>query len=307
MEAGLHFRNVSKQIGSKKVVEGISFSVYPGEVFGLLGPNGAGKTTLIRLAVGLISMTRGEILIDGYPLREAFTKAIDRVGAIIETPEFYEFLTGYQNLIHYANLSGRVDKARINEMVRRLNMESYIHAKTGTYSLGMKQRLGIAQALMHRPSVLILDEPTNGLDPLGIRELRETLRYLAGQERVAVLVSSHLLAEMEMMCDRVAILSKGQMVSVRSLTVGAVQNRLFEVDQPDQAFAIIHQKFPDALLQVTEQTLKIQADSQMTALINEILVKAGISVYGITIENRTLEDLFMEDTEDAGSRPINLE
>ncbi|HPT88124.1 MAG TPA: ABC transporter ATP-binding protein [Bacillota bacterium] len=307
MEAGLHFRKVSKRIGSKQLVDEVSFSVYPGEVFGLLGPNGAGKTTLIRLAVGLIAMTKGEIVIDGYSLKKSFSHAIEQVGAIIETPVFYDFLTGYQNLVHYANLSGRVSKDRIDEIVDRLNMESFIHAKTRTYSLGMKQRLGIAQALLHQPTVLILDEPTNGLDPVGIRELRKTLRYLAEREKVAVLVSSHLLAEMEMMCDRVGIISKGRMVSVRNLEGDDIKNRLFEVNLPQQAFDVIHEKFPEVDLEVTKRVLKIQADAQMTALINESLVKAGIAVYGIAAENRRLEDLFMEDTDDALSGPINME
>lgn len=153
LEAGLHFRNVSKRIRSKPLVENVSFSVYPGEVFGLLGPNGAGKTTLIRLAVGLITMSQGEIIIDGHSLRESFSQAIQRVGAIVETPAFYDFLTGYQNLVHYANLSDRVERERIDELVERLNMGNYIYSKVGTYSLGMKQRLGIAQAMLHRPSV----------------------------------------------------------------------------------------------------------------------------------------------------------
>lgn len=155
---------VTKKIGAKTIVDGLTFEVRPGEVFGFLGPNGAGKTTTIRMMVGLISISGGEIRIQGHSVRGQFEQAMRHVGAIVENPEFYGFMTGYQNLIHFARMMPSVDKERIDEVVRLVRLDNRIHDKVKTYSLGMRQRLGVAQAILHRPSVLVLDEPTNGLD-----------------------------------------------------------------------------------------------------------------------------------------------
>jgi ABC-2 type transport system ATP-binding protein len=173
-------QHVYKTIGKKEIIRDLSFEIFPGEVYGFLGPNGSGKTTTIRMMTGLISITSGSITIGGYNVATEREKALAHIGAIVENPELYTYMTGMQNLKHFANMARKeVTKERIEQVIRLVELEHAIHKKVKTYSLGMKQRLGIAQALLHEPDVLILDEPTNGLDPAGIRKLRDYLQYLA--------------------------------------------------------------------------------------------------------------------------------
>ena len=160
-------------------------------------------------------MTSGDIKISGFSVKNDFEKAISQVGAIVENPEMYKFLSGYQNLLHFARMSKGITKEKIDEAVKLVGLTDRIHDKVKTYSLGMRQRLGLAQSLLHDPKVLILDEPTNGLDPAGIREIRDHLRMLAREKDMAVIVSSHLLSEMEMMCDRIGIIQNGKLVDVQ--------------------------------------------------------------------------------------------
>ncbi len=169
--AALELVHLKKTIGKKEIIKDLSLSIEPGEVFGFIGPNGAGKTTTIRMIVGLISITEGDVLIQGKSSKTNFKDAINEVGAIVENPEMYPFMSGWQNVKHYARMMPRVTKERMQEVIELMGLEKAIHEKVGKYSLGMRQRLGIAQALLHKPSVLILDEPTNGLDPAGIREI----------------------------------------------------------------------------------------------------------------------------------------
>lgn len=210
-------RNLTKRIRNKNIVDQISFDLFPGEVFGFLGPNGAGKTTTIRMMVGLIGMSDGDVAINGHSIRRSFQEAIRHVGAIIENPELYKHLTGMQNLKQFARMAAPIPQSRIDQIVQLVGLSARIHDKVKTYSLGMRQRLGIAQALLHKPAVLILDEPTNGLDPAGIREMRQLVRQLATEEGIAVMVSSHLLAEMEQMCDRFGVVIEGRLRSTFSL------------------------------------------------------------------------------------------
>ncbi|KRE97690.1 bacitracin ABC transporter ATP-binding protein [Paenibacillus sp. Soil766] len=210
-------RNLTKRIRHKSIVDQISFELFPGEVFGFLGPNGAGKTTTIRMMVGLIGMSDGDVAINGHSIHTSFREAIRHVGAIIENPELYKHLTGMQNLMQFARMVGSIPQSRIDQIVQLVGLSARIHDKVKTYSLGMRQRLGIAQALLHKPAVLILDEPTNGLDPAGIREMRQLVRQLAAEEGLAVMVSSHLLAEMELMCDRFGVVIDGRLRSTFSL------------------------------------------------------------------------------------------
>lgn len=216
METVLKLRDVTKVIDKATIVENINFDVQKGEIFGFLGPNGAGKTTTIKMITGLYKITNGEIFINGIDVRRDFEKALDGVGGIIENPEMYGYLSGIDNLKLYANMHDNVTKERIDEVVRLVKLEKRIHDKVKKYSLGMKQRLGLAQALLHKPKLLILDEPTNGLDPMGIKELREMLRKIADEEGIGVLVSSHMLGEMELMCDRYGIIDDGKMIGIRN-------------------------------------------------------------------------------------------
>ncbi|PWK05940.1 ABC transporter ATP-binding protein [Tumebacillus permanentifrigoris] len=317
-QAIVEIRGLTKEIGGKLIVEDLSFDVREGEVLGLLGPNGAGKTTTIRMIVGLISRTAGTVKIGGVDLGRDFEAALAQVGAIVENPEMYKFLTGWQNLVHFARMSKGVSEARIEEVVRLVGLEQRIKDKVKTYSLGMRQRLGLAQALLHRPRVLILDEPTNGLDPAGIRELRDHLRRLAEQEGIAVIVSSHLLAEMELMCDRIAVMQQGQLVSVTSLhelvgPSGAEQllDVQFEVDAAEPARQILTAYVGDAnLVRAVDrpsssghphsELLTVHATRKQIPDLNARLVQAGIAVYGIRTTVKTLEDKFLELTGGGG-------
>ena len=180
----LQLINLKKKIGNKEIIKGLDFEIRSGEVFGFLGPNGAGKTTTIRMLVGLISMTEGDVLIEGKSIKTDFNNAIQHVGAIVENPEIYPFLSGWKNLKQYARMVPGITDQRIHEIISLVGLEKAIHEKAGRYSLGMRQRLGIAQALLHEPSILILDEPTNGLDPSGIREIRKYIRAQIGRAHV---------------------------------------------------------------------------------------------------------------------------
>ncbi|WP_019533866.1 ABC transporter ATP-binding protein [Paenibacillus ginsengihumi] len=317
MEKIVELKGVTKRISGKTIVDGLTFAVRPGEVFGFLGPNGAGKTTTIRMMVGLISMTEGEIVIAGHSVKREFEQAMRQVGAIVENPEFYGFMTGYQNLLHYARMYPDIPGERIDEVVALVHLENRIHDKVKTYSLGMRQRLGVAQAILHRPSVLVLDEPTNGLDPEGIRELRDYLRHLAVAEGLAVIVSSHLLSEMELMCDRVAIIQNGRLLDVRSFKERPGEAELvdvcFEVDMPGEASERLQQLREAAgelrdggggVLEIGEirtegsgsMIVALPNRREAIARVNALLVEGGLQVSGIRTLTKTLEDQFLEVT-----------
>jgi ABC-2 type transport system ATP-binding protein len=213
----LSAEGLAKKYGDREVVTDATFSLHRGEVFGFLGPNGAGKTTTIRMLVGLVKPTRGRAVIDGHDVQTEFEEAMRRVGCIVETPDLYKFLTGRENLEHFARMIGDGARGRIDELAALVKMGGRLDETVRTYSLGMRQRVGIAQALLSDPAVLILDEPTNGLDPAGIREMRELIRRLADERGLAVFVSSHLLAEVEKMVDRIAIVHRGRTLATGTL------------------------------------------------------------------------------------------
>ncbi|SEK76103.1 ABC-2 type transport system ATP-binding protein [Paenibacillus sp. cl141a] len=287
---------VTKKISSKVLVDDVTFDIAPGQIFGFLGPNGAGKTTTIRMMVGLMSITQGDITIGGYSIRKNYEQAAAQIGAIVENPEMYKFLSGYNNLKHFARMMQGITKERIDEVVELVGLGNRIHEKVQTYSLGMRQRLGVAQALLHRPKLLILDEPTNGLDPQGIRELRDYLRRLTQEEGTTVFVSSHLLSEMELMCDTVGIIRHGKLVDIRQLRTDEGE-RMFEetaftVSDADAAAALLQNYQPIA----REHRILVRGDRDMIADINAALVEAGIRVYAIQPVTRSLEDQFLEMT-----------
>ncbi|WP_077618918.1 ABC transporter ATP-binding protein [Bacillus sinesaloumensis] len=304
MQPVLQLKNVKKTIGRKEIIKGITFDVFPGEVFGFLGPNGAGKTTTIRMLVGLMSITDGEVIIKGTDIAKNFEKAVANIGGIVENPEMYKFLTGYQNLVHYGRMVNGVTKERILEVTKLVGLEKRINEKVKTYSLGMRQRLGIAQALLHSPSILILDEPTNGLDPAGIREVRDYVRKLAREEGLAVIVSSHLLSEMEMMCDRIGIIQNGELVGVQKVTdfVGE-DTRIrvqFQVGDVVKALSILSNEYSSLEINQTEKGFELMTDHDMIPQINASLVKNEIQVYGIVQLSKSLEDRFLEVTGGSG-------
>src|SRR5690606_28407604 len=198
---------------NQNLLENITLNVKKGEIFGLLGPNGAGKTTLLKMLVGLYKVSKGTILINDIDISINREKALMKIGALIESPDMYEHMTGYANLKAVARLHHHIKDSTINEIVEFVNLNDAIHSKVKTYSLGMKQRLGIARAMLHNPDILILDEPTNGLDPQGIYELRVQLKKMV-EEGKTVIISSHLISEMQLLCDRVAIIQDGSLVKI---------------------------------------------------------------------------------------------
>jgi len=299
------FKNIKKKIGKKMIIDDISFDVYAGEIFGFLGPNGAGKTTTIRMLFGLISMTEGEIIINGFSVTNDFEKAIASVGGIVENPEMYKYLTGYQNLVHYARMYDNITKERINEVIALVGLEQRIKDKVKTYSLGMRQRLGFAQALLHKPSLIVLDEPTNGLDPAGIHEFRTHLRQLAEKENIAIMVSSHQLSEMELMCDRIGIIQNGKLIDIQSVKDflakdEAVVRVTFTVDDVTKAKACLNKLFKDQETIDKATTIAITIDSTKIPDIISAFEREGVRLSGIDKESKTLEDKFLEITGGSG-------
>lgn len=293
--------NVKKNIGKKQIIKGISFDVYGGEVFGFLGPNGAGKTTTIRMLLGLISITEGEIYIKGHSITKDFEKAIIHVGGIVENPDMYKHLSGYKNLVHYARMYPGISGERINEVVKLVGLESRIKDKVKTYSLGMRQRLGLAQALLHSPSLLVLDEPTNGLDPAGIHELRNHLRNLAHKKNIAVFVSSHLLSEMELMCDRIGIIQNGTLVDIQALNDMLKDEKKtsiisFNVSPLDKAKEVLDSLGDSYNALIKENEIEITAGTEDIPVIVEKLVQEKIKIYGVNRSTRNLEAKFLEVT-----------
>lgn len=286
--------DLRKTIRNKEIIKGLSFELTEGEVFGFLGPNGAGKTTTIRMLVGLIKPTSGHISICGYDLHRQFSKAIRNIGCIVENPELYPYLSGWENLEHFARMVPDIPKERIVEVVELVGLQNRIHDRVRTYSLGMRQRLGIAQALLGKPKILILDEPTNGLDPVGIREMREFIRFLAETEGLSVLVSSHLLSEIQLMCDRVAIMSKGKMIRIDTVEhLLKEQARVaWKVNPVETAKNILSKE--TVVISVQDGTLITPYEAKQLPKWNEKLVQAGVEVSEIQPKLPTLEDLFIE-------------
>ncbi len=281
-------------IGSRTIVDSVSFDVRAGEIFGFLGPNGAGKTTTIRMLVGLIRPTAGTVEICGHDVHREFEQAMRCIGCIVENPDLYRFMTGRENLEHFARML-RVPAAEIERVASLVNMVHRLDQKVGTYSLGMRQRLGIAQAMLGKPRVLILDEPANGLDPAGIREIRELLRSLAA-EGMSVFVSSHLLAEVELMCDRVAIIHKGQLLRTGSVHELISSQRTMELRVGDvaRAKALVEEKG----FEVSADTDRIfvNIDESDAPPVIAALTQNGIDVFHARQRMQTLEDLFIEAT-----------
>jgi ABC-2 type transport system ATP-binding protein len=252
------------------------------------------------MMVGLISMSEGEVLVNGINVNRHFEQAMMHIGAIVENPELYKFLTGYQNLVHFARMIPGIPKERIDEVVKLVKLENRIHDKVKTYSLGMRQRLGVAQAILHRPDVLILDEPTNGLDPEGIRELRDYLRQLAKSEGTAIIVSSHLLSEMELMCDRVAIIQNGKLVNVQLMREMVQQQSdeaslvVMEVDEPQRALQLLSDTISVAEAAMTAEgiTLFLQREQIPDAI--KLLVQGNVRVFSVKTASTSLEDKFLE-------------
>ncbi|MFB7304016.1 ABC transporter ATP-binding protein [Heyndrickxia sporothermodurans] len=292
----LQVKDLRKTIGKKEIIKGLNFDVFQGEVFGFLGPNGAGKTTTIRMLVGLIKPTSGAIYIAGKNVETEFKEAMKNLGCIVENPELYPYLSGWENLEYFSRMDPSISNERLYHVTELVGLTNRIHDRVKTYSLGMRQRLGIAQALLGNPHLLILDEPTNGLDPAGIREMREFIRYLATEEGLSVLVSSHLLSEIQLLCDRVAIITNGEII--RTDTVSA----LF-TDKERVIWKVTPVKKAKQLLEEVTTVKEGEDASLITPFLsdkiagwNKRLVEADIEVKEMKTVFPTLEELFLEIT-----------
>ncbi len=295
METILKCENLCKTFGKRNILKNVSLEIKEGDILGFIGPNGAGKTTTIKLILGLQNITSGKVTINGYDIEKEFTHAIKRVGAIVENPDMYMYLSGYQNLKLVANLYKGITTERIDKVVKLVKLENRIHDKVSKYSLGMRQRLGIAQAILHNPNLLILDEPTNGLDPEGIKEMRELLVELATKEKMAILISSHNLAELDNFCTKVCIIKNGEVIETSEISAikkeASQDLKLFEVDDANRVKNIVKE-----IVIIDKNKFKINLPKEeLPNLITE-LVQNNVKIYEVKQEEKTLEDAFFEKT-----------
>lgn len=306
MKSVLKIENLTKYFGKRKILDNVSFELQEGEVFGFLGPNGAGKTTTIKIVMGFLSSDSGKVSICDFDLKKDYEKAIANLGGIVENPDMYKNLSGKRNLEMYGRLHDNVTKERIDEVVATVGLQNRIKSKVKTYSLGMKQRLGLAQSMVHKPKILILDEPTNGLDPAGIRELRDILKKLAHEENVAVLVSSHLLSEMELMCDRVAIINHGKLIGVKTIKelisdVSGNSSYKFYTKDAQKANSILEENYADKIKQVTPDFIELEIEEQEVPKVNMLLAQNMIPILELKKSEVSLEEAFMNITEGGGT------
>ncbi|MEK0314051.1 ABC transporter ATP-binding protein [Cohnella sp. 56] len=303
----LFVERLSKTIRGRKIIDDISFDVRAGEVFGFLGPNGSGKTTTIRMLVDLIKPTSGRVLVCGEDANKHPERALRYVGSIVENPEMYGYMTGWENLDLFARMQDGIGEERIAEVARIVRLDERMHDKVKTYSLGMRQRLGIAQALLGAPKLLILDEPTNGLDPKGIKELRAFIRELAAQG-MSVFVSSHLLSEIQLLCDRVAIIDAGRIIAVgdvHEMIAQAEAHTLWLFEDPAAGRRILSE---DPRVDVADRDRALLDEAVLLALPGAIptrireadvpgvvarCTEAGVGVLAVQRVVPTLESLFL--------------
>ena len=292
-EVVLKIKDLTKVYNKKRVVDGLTLNVEAGQIYGFLGPNGAGKTTTIKMITGLIKKNAGDIVINGIDAVKNHDVAMNYVGAIVEVPSFYEYMSGMENLKLYARLRN-IKKEQILKIVKLVKLENKIHEKVKKYSLGMKQRLGLAVSLLHSPKLLILDEPTNGLDPEGIRELRELLKKIAHEDNVAVFVSSHLLSEMQLMCDKVAIINNGKIVKVESMDSIKNESNIYEFNVSDIDMA---QKYIGKIARCEKKQNKLIVfyDGKISDIL-KILMENGIEVVSFEKKENMLEEKFLSMT-----------
>ncbi|WP_430603625.1 ABC-2 type transport system ATP-binding protein [Enterococcus sp. DIV0724b] len=297
----LEVKNISKRVGKKTIIKDASFTVKSGKVTGLLGPNGAGKTTIIRMLVGLMSHDAGSIQIDGQSLSTNFKEAMAHVGAIVENPEFYNYMTGMENLKQYVRMSPKpITDDELIQVIHSVHLENNIDQKVKTYSLGMRQRLGVAQAILHQPDLLLLDEPMNGLDPKGMREFREMIQALKNQG-VGVLISSHQLSDMELLCDDLVIVQKGEITYVGPMNNQEDENKLIlllETDQQQAALSFLKEQ--EYSVNVDGNYLKIELLEDTRTVLVKQLVDKGIGIKELKVHVDSLEENFLRWTEDGG-------
>ena len=284
---------IHKKIGKKEILKGISFEIEKGDILGFIGPNGAGKTTAIKLMLGLQNINSGDVYINGFNIKKDFTKAIERVGAIVENPDFYMYMSGRKNLELKARLYKDITKERIDEVIKLVVLENRINDKVSKYSLGMRQRLGIAEALLHNPNLLVLDEPTNGLDPEGMRMLKDILRNLSNNG-VSIFISSHILSELDNLCNKICIIKDGKIIETSNIkTLKRKTNELcylIEVDSADN----INLLFKNEI--INNNLVKVWCNKEFIPVVIESLINSNIKIYSVKEDELSLEDAFLERT-----------
>jgi ABC-2 type transport system ATP-binding protein len=289
----LEVKNLNKSFGKKHVLKDVSFSLDEGEILGFIGPNGAGKTTAIKCILGLQRIGSGSVTINGFDVVKDFSKAISRVGAIVESPDMYMYLSGKKNLEMIARMYKGITKERIDEVIKLVGLEARIKDKVSKYSLGMRQRLGIAAALIHNPNLLILDEPTNGLDPEGIKELRSLLKSLAKKNNVGILISSHNLAELESFCSNVCIIKNGEIIestSVKEAKKTDVTSYIITLNSTEGIEEYLEDK--DSI--VDKNTIRVYKDKEDVSEYIKLLLDKGYNICEFKLETLTLEDAFLK-------------
>jgi len=284
----VRLENLSKAFRGRPALTGLSLEIQRGEIFGLLGHNGAGKSTTFGLMLGHLHPDSGEAFIAGHSVQHDRARAISRVGAIFETPAFYEYMSGWHNLRFFVSLSGLVPDERLMEAVKLVRLEKRIHDPVRTYSHGMRQRLALAQALLPNPEFILLDEPTEGLDPEGIQEMREMIRHLRDERGLTVMLSSHLLSEVELLCDRVAILHQGRLIFCGSWKSGEPQWRL-DLDDWAKAAPVLEKA---GVVSDGKNPVALRAGGDMADVV-AALVQAGVRVRAVEPVKATLEDFYM--------------
>lgn len=282
MKRVIKVRNISKTINKKKILDNINFDVYEGEIVGLVGKNGAGKSTLLKIMTGLYSYDEGEIYYYNYNLKTDYEKAMSIVGTLIENPDMYSNLTGKKNLEIFKSMFKGIDEGTIEEIVRIVEMEKYLGKKFKTYSLGMKERLGIASSLINKPKILILDEPTNGLDREGVKNIMKMLKDL---KDTTIIISLHMLSDIEELCNKIIFINDGKIDSIKIKQNDKKKNIVFEVDDFSKARLIIKDY-------CINENLEVYESDDIVSLINKELVLNDINVYRISEATNTLEKDF---------------
>ena len=294
----LEVNSLKKKLGKREIIKDISFSIKEGEIFGFLGPNGAGKTTTIRMLVGLIAPNEGDISICGESLLKNKEKALKNVGAVVENPELYKYLSGRENLMQIARIR-RVSKEEVEKLIKLVGLEERINDKVGKYSLGMKQRLGLAAALIGNPKLLILDEPTNGLDPSGILDFREIVKNAAKERGMAVFISSHILSEVQNLCDRVAFINGGVIKSVEDIKDNNVKTELDSMNliidgDINRAIEVLNAIKSVKSAKVMEDSIHLLLNAGTTNEMLKVLIDKNIQIEEIYKDRNGLEQRYME-------------
>ncbi|MDM5153093.1 ABC transporter ATP-binding protein [Bacillus sp. DX1.1] len=288
--------NLTKIYGKQKSVDNLNINVNQGEIYGFIGRNGAGKTTTIRMLLGLIKPTSGKIEIFGEDLFKNQKEILRRIGSIVEVPGFYENLTAKENLLINAKIIGVHKKNAIEEALEIVGLERVTKKLVGKYSLGMKQRLGIARTLLHYPELLILDEPTNGLDPIGIKEMRKLIKSLAQERNITILISSHILAEVEQLVDHMGIIHEGKLLEETSLDTLRKTNRKyleFQVNDDNKAAMLLEKQFHISDYEVHDEgNIRVYSHFGQQGQINKTFVQNDIEVLKIMMSEDRLEDYF---------------